>query len=267
MLAMAALKANSQVTSSSITGTVMDSAGNYLEGATITATHTPSGTVYTTLSRKGGVFVIPSARIGGPYTIKVDYVGYKSYQVDGITLILGEPYNINAVMGEEFKDLASVVVTVQRRKSAVDKTGASTNVGQRQITSLPTISRSITDFTRLTPQANGTSFGGRDARYNNVQVDGANLNNNFGLSSDLLPGGGNQPISLDAIEELSINIAPYDVRQAGFTGAGVNAVTKSGTNTLKGTAYAYYRDQSFNGTRVGDTKLPEQQKEKTRSMV
>jgi hypothetical protein len=262
MLAMAALKANSQVTSSSITGTVMDSAGNYLEGATITATHTPSGTVYTTLSRKGGVFVIPSARIGGPYTIKVDYVGYKSYQVDGITLILGEPYNINAVMGEEFKDLASVVVTVQRRKSAVDKTGASTNVGQRQITSLPTISRSITDFTRLTPQANGTSFGGRDARYNNVQVDGANLNNNFGLSSDLLPGGGNQPISLDAIEELSINIAPYDVRQAGFTGAGVNAVTKSGTNTLKGTAYAYYRDQSFNGTRVGDTKLPEQQKEK-----
>lgn len=257
-----AAKVNAQVTSSSITGTVLDSAGNYLEGATVTATHQPSGTVYTTLSRKGGSFVIPSARIGGPYSVKIEFVGYKPYEVDGINLILGEPYSINAVMGQDFKSLASVVISVQRRRSAVDKTGASTNVGQRLITSLPTISRSITDFTRLTPQANGNSFAGRDGRYNNVQVDGANLNNNFGLSSDLLPGGGNQPISLDAIEELSINIAPYDVRQSGFTGAGVNAVTKSGTNTFRGTAYTYYRDQSFNGRHINNFKLAEQQKQK-----
>src|SRR5690606_14241745 len=121
------------------------------------------------------------------------------------------------------------------------------------ITTLPTISRSLTDFTRLTPQSNGNNFAGKDGRFNNLQVDGANLNNNFGLSSDLLPGGqGNQPISLDAIEEVSVNIAPFDVRQAGFTGAGINAVTKSGTNTFKITAYTYYRDQSFNGRNVGD---------------
>ena len=122
----------------------------------------------------------------------------------------------------------------------------------RMINSLPTISRSITDFTRLTPQANGNSFAGRDGRYNNVTIDGANLNNNFGLSTDPLPGGGSNPVSLDAIEEISVNIAPYDVRQANFTGANISAVTKSGTNTFKGIAYAYYRNQSFNGLKVGE---------------
>ncbi|HEY0434962.1 MAG TPA: TonB-dependent receptor, partial [Chitinophagaceae bacterium] len=124
----------------------------------------------------------------------------------------------------------------------------------------PTISRSITDFTRLTPQANGASFAGRDARFNNVTIDGANLNNNFGLSTDPLPGGGSNPISLDAIEEISVNIAPYDVRQAQFTGANIAAVTKSGTNTFHGTAYSYYRNQSFVGTNVAGLKLPKQVK-------
>ncbi|HEY8687906.1 MAG TPA: TonB-dependent receptor, partial [Chitinophagaceae bacterium] len=137
-----------------------------------------------------------------------------------------------------------------------DKTGASTNVNSRMITTLPTISRSITDFTRLTPQANGNSFAGRDGRYNNVTIDGANLNNNFGLSTDPLPGGGSNPVSLDAIEEISVNIAPYDVRQANFTGANISAVTKSGTNNLHGTAYGYWRNQSFNGTNVAGFKLP-----------
>jgi hypothetical protein len=123
---------------------------------------------------------------------------------------------------------------------------------------MPTISRSITDFTRLTPQSNGTSFAGRDGRYNNIQVDGANLNNNFGLSSDPLPGGGNSPISLDAFEELSINIAPFDVRQSGFTGAGINAVTKSGTNSFKGTVYTLFRNQSFQGTNVRSNDISSQ---------
>lgn len=245
-----------QVTTSSITGTVKASSGEFLEGATVTATHLPSGTVYTSISRSGGVFSLSNVRIGGPYRVKIDYVGYTSQVVEGFNLALGEPYNINATMGEDVQEIAAVVVTA-RRRGAVDKTGASTNIGQRQITTLPTISRSITDFTRITPQANGNSFAGRDARYNNLQVDGANLNNNFGLSSDPLPGGGNQPISLDAIEEVSVNIAPYDVRQAGFTGAGINAVTKSGSNTFHGTAYTYYRDEKFNGRNVGDTKLPE----------
>jgi outer membrane receptor protein involved in Fe transport len=253
-----AFTASAQVTTSSINGVVKDVSGKALEGATISATHTPSGTVYTTISKKLGVFNLPSVRIGGPYTILVNYVGYGALTVENINLQLGEPYFVNALMNVAETTLSGVVVSGRRSKLGADKTGAATNVGQRQITTLPTISRSITDFTRLTPQANGTSFAGRDGRYNNIQVDGANLNNNFGLSSAPLPGGGNQPISLDAYEEISINIAPFDVRQAGFTGAGINAVTKSGTNTFKGSAYRYNRNQNYNGRNVGDIKLPEQ---------
>jgi outer membrane receptor protein involved in Fe transport len=253
------VSATAQVTTSSITGTVKSSSGEVLDGATVTATHEPSGTQYTTISRKGGTFNMPGLRVGGPYTVKIEFVGFKPMVYEGIQLTLGDAYNINSTMGENIAEIAEVVVTASRRKISQDKTGASTNIGSRQITTLPTISRSLSDFTRLTPQANGNSFGGRDNRFNNIQVDGANLNNNFGLSSDPLPGGGNQPISLDAFEEVSVNIAPYDVRQAGFTGAGINAVTKSGTNTFRGTVYHYLRNESFNGKRVGDTKLGPQQ--------
>lgn len=253
---------NSQVTTSSITGSVQSSTGENLEGATVTAVHTPSGTQYQTLAKTGGTFILPNLRIGGPYTVTVNYVGFKVQTFEGINLVLGEPYNLKVVMGEDIQEIEAVVVS-GRRSGAVAKTGAATNIGQQQITTLPTISRSISDFTRLTPQANGNNFAGKDGRLNNVRIDGANLNNNFGLSSDLLPGGsGNQPISLDAIEEVSVNIAPFDVRQSGFTGAGINAVTKSGTNTFKGSVYTFYRDQSFNGRNVGDFKLPEASMEK-----
>lgn len=245
-----------QVTTSSITGTVRDRTGQSLTGATITATHLPSGTTYTTIAGKDGAFTIPSVRIGGPYRVAINFVGQTPFTVEGFALQLGEPYNINAILGEDVRSLEAVVVTGRGRRAAADKTGASTNISNRQITTLPTISRSITDFTRLTPQANGNSFAGRDPRYNNIQIDGANLNNNFGLSNDPLPGGGSSPISLDAIEEISVNIAPFDVRQANFTGAGISAVTRSGDNTFRGSAYSFYRDQSFNGTRVGNTKLP-----------
>jgi hypothetical protein len=252
---------HAQVTTSSITGTVKDKNGQPLTGATVVATHTPSGTTYSTIAGKDGVFVLPNLRIGGPYTVHITFTGQEPYTVEGVNLLLGEPYSINAVMGEGTQSLEAVVITGRSRRAATDKTGAATNIGSRQLTTLPTISRSITDFTRLTPQANGNNFGGRDARYNNVQIDGANLNNNFGLSSDALPGSGN-PISLDAIEEINVNIAPYDVRQANFTGAGISAVTRSGTNTFHGTAYDYYRNQSFNGTHVGDTKLSSIQAQK-----
>ncbi|HTL07066.1 MAG TPA: hypothetical protein VL307_02375, partial [Chitinophagaceae bacterium] len=174
---------------------------------------------------------------------------------ENITLALGESYNVNAEMETSVTDLAAVTVTGTRRRAAPERNGATTNIGPRLLSTLPTISRSITDFTRITPQANGTSFAGRDNRLNNVTVDGANLNNNFGLSSDLLPGGGN-PISLDAFSEISVNISPFDVKQSGFTGAGVNAITKSGTNTFHGSVYGSYRNQSYNGTNVAGTKLP-----------
>lgn len=249
--------AAAQVTTSSISGVIKSDKGETLEGATVVATHLPSGTVYSTISKRGGSFTLPNLRIGGPYSLKINYVGYRAETINDIILSLGDPYNSNVVLSSETKELSTVVVTGTRgRTVAKDKTGASTNINSRMITTLPTISRSITDFTRLTPQANGNSFGGRDGRYNNVQIDGANLNNNFGLSTDPLPGGGANPISLDAIEEISVNIAPYDVRQANFTGAGISAVTKSGTNTFHGSVYGYYRDQSFNGLNVGSVKLP-----------
>ncbi|HEY0042276.1 MAG TPA: carboxypeptidase-like regulatory domain-containing protein, partial [Flavisolibacter sp.] len=246
----------SQVTTSSITGTVKTASGESLEGATVTAVHTPSNTTYSTLSKKGGNFTLPSLRIGGPYTLTINYVGQTSQTLPDIFLTLGEPFNANVVMGEATQQMTGVVVSASRRRQP-DRTGASTNISREQLTTLPTLTRSITDFTRLTPQSNGTNFGGRDGRYNNTVVDGANLNNNFGLSDGLLPGGGTtaSPISLDALDEISVNIAPFDVRQANFTGAGINAVTKSGTNTFHGSVYGYYRDQSFNGTKIRGNKL------------
>ena len=245
---------HAQVTTSSISGFVKSEAGAPLEGASITAVHEPSGTKYVTLSKKDGNFTLPNTRIGGPYTLTIGFVGYSTQKLENITLSLGEPYVADVTLAPNTVSLNEVVVTTSARTKP--RTGATTNVSSRMITTLPTISRSITDFTRLTPQANGTSFGGRDARYNNVTVDGANLNNNFGLSTDPLPGGGANPISLDAIEEISVSIAPYDVRQANFTGANIAAVTKSGTNTFHGTAYGYYRNQSFNGKKVAGFKLP-----------
>lgn len=250
-----AMTSMGQVTTSSITGSVTTSDGAGLEGASITATHTPSGSVYTTVSKKGGIFNLPGLRIGGPYVVKIDYVGLKSETVQEIYLALGEPYAINAVLADAAKNLSDVVVLSQKRKSGIDKNSATTVISQRLLTTMPTISRSISDFTRLTPQSNGNSFAGRDGRYNNVTVDGANLNNNFGLSTDPLPGGGSNPISLDAIQEVAVSIAPYDVRQGQFTGANISAVTKSGTNNFQGTVYTYYRNQSFNGRNVGDFKL------------
>src|SRR5690606_21236075 len=156
--------------------------------------------------------------------------------------------------GEKTENIAEVVLTAARGTN-VNKTGAATNVGLKQIQDLPQASRSITEFTRLTPQASGNSFAGRDARYNNLQIDGANFNNGFGLSSNPLPGGRSQPISLDAIEEISVNIAPFDVTQSGFTGAGINAVTKSGTNEFHGSVYGYLNNEYLNGVRINKESI------------
>ena len=253
-----------QVTTSSIIGFVKSTAGTPLEGAVVTAVHTPSGTKYVTLSKKDGNFTIPNTRIGGPYQLVAEYVGYASQTINNFSLTLGEPFSTDIILSTSSKALQEIVITASTRNAGRAKTGASTTFDSRQIATLPTISRSITDFTRLTPQASsGNSFGGRDGRFNNLQIDGANLNNNFGLSTDPQPGGGASPISIDAYDEISVNIAPYDVRQSGFTGAGLNVLTKSGTNTFHGTAYGFYRDQSFNGTHVNKVNLtptPQQNK-------
>ena len=245
-----------QVTTSSIIGFVKADNGSALEGATVTAIHQPSGTKYVTLTKKDGNFTIPNTRVGGPYQLTVEYVGYTPQTVNNVILNLGEPFSADVTLSASSTVLKEITITAGNRSAARAKTGASTIFDARQIATLPSISRTITDFTRLTPQASsGNSFAGRDGRFNNLQIDGANLNNNFGLSTDPQPGGGASPISIDAYDEISVNIAPYDVRQSGFTGAGLNVITKSGTNTFHGTAYGFYRDQSFNGKHVGDVTL------------
>lgn len=247
-----------QVTNSTLTGTVFSKENKPLEGASIEAKHLPTGTVYGGVASKSGNFSIPAMRSGGPYTITISYAGFEPLVFENVTLILGEPYDIRAILENSSKELTSVVVTSTKRKAAVDRTGASTNINNTAITRLPTINRSIGDFTRITPQANGNNFAGRDGRLNNIQIDGANLNNNFGLSTDPLPGGVNQPISIDAVDEISVNVSPFDVWQGNFTGAGINVITKSGTNTLHGSAYGYRRTEAMNGARVMGNKLPAQ---------
>lgn len=247
-----AAAAFAQVTSSSMTGTIKDTKGEALAGVTIKATHLPSGTVYSTSTNGNGLFNLPGMRVGGPYTVEITYIGFNKSGYTDIVLQLGQPYVLNATLTQGGVELGAVTVTGTKR-IATAKQGASTNINRTQLATLPTFSRSITDFTRLTPQSTGTSFAGRDNRFNNVTVDGANLNNTFGTSTALLPGGGDaQPISIEAYDEISVNIAPFDVRQSGFTGAGIYATTKSGTNTFHGSVYGFYRNQSFNGTNIGD---------------
>lgn len=247
-----------QVTTSSIGGVIKDKkTGETLIGANVVATHVPSGTRYAAVTDGSGRFFMPAVRVGGPYQIVSTYVGYQETNQEDVFTSLGTTANVNLVMAEAGTTLDVVVVSYKKNDVfSGDRTGAATNVNAAQINALPTISRSINDYTRLTPQAqSGSGFGGRDGRYNNIQIDGANFNNNFGLSSTNLPGGGSQPISLDAIEEVQINIAPYDVRQSNFTGAGINAVTRSGTNEMQGSAYTFYRNQDFNGRKIGSETL------------
>ncbi|SKB39489.1 Carboxypeptidase regulatory-like domain-containing protein [Parapedobacter luteus] len=245
---------HAQVTTSSMTGSVSQVGGQPTAGATVKATHVPSGTVYTGTSTESGRFNLANMRVGGPYRVEVTYVGQSPEIYEDIFLQLGQPYVLNAILSDASTTLDEVVITASGAIN-VNKTGAGTNVSTQQIENLPQISRSVTEFTRLTPQASGNSFAGRDARYNNLQIDGANFNNGFGLSSNPLPGGNSQPISLDAIEEIQVNIAPFDVTQSGFTGAGINAVTRSGTNTFHGSVYGFFNNDYLTGRKIKDNLL------------
>jgi hypothetical protein len=245
---------NAQVTTSGIAGKVI-SGGEPIIGATIVATHTPSGTVYGAVSNVDGRFNIVGMRVGGPYEIHISYIGFSSVKISNVNLQLGETYPVNVNLKEDTNELQDLVVSVQRTKFTTEKTGAVTNITSNQMLSLPSVSRSIIDVTRLSPYGgNGMSFGGTDGRTANFTVDGANFNNNFGLSSGL-PGGGS-PISLEAIEELQVVITPYDVRQTNFIGGGVNAITKSGTNTFTGSAYVYHRNENLRGDAVNGKQIP-----------
>jgi hypothetical protein len=241
-----------QVTTSKIQGVVIDDTSTGLYGANIVAKHVPTGTISGTMTLEGGRYSLPNLRIGGPYTVTISYVGYKTVEYTDIYLNLGTAFDLDVQMVAESEQLGEVVITAGRNTTFNnDRTGAETSVGKRELTSLPTISRSAADFTRLDPSASGGSFGGRNDQFNNFTLDGSIFNNPFGLDA-ATPGGQTdaQPISLDAIEQISVATAPYDVTLSGFTGASINAVTKSGTNKISGTVYGYFRNQDLTGDKI-----------------
>ena len=249
----------SQVTTSNIRGTVLDDQGEPLLGANVVAVHTPTGTKYGTVSNEQGRYNLLNLRVGGPYEVTISYIGFQSETRNDVFLSLGKTYNLNVSMATDSQQLDEVVlVSDQTGTFGKDRTGSETSVGRRELTRLPTISRSASDFTRLEPSASsptnadgGLSFGGRNDQFNNFSLDGAFFANPFGLDAPT-PGGqtSSQPISLDAIDQIQVSLAPYDVTQSGFTGATVNAVTKSGTNKLYATAYGFFRNDDLTGGKI-----------------
>lgn len=244
--------ANAQTTTSTLIGLVKDGSVG-LPGASVRAVHTPTGTSYGVMTNSEGRYTIPNMRSGGPYTVEISYVGYQPERFENITLKLGESFVLNVTMNDNNQNLEEVVI-VSRRDATFNskRTGASTNISKEQLQNLPSLSRSLQDFTRLTPQANGNSFGGASNKFNNISIDGAVNNDVFGLTSTGAPGGqaATQPISLDAIQEIQVAVAPFDVTSGNSTGATVNAVTRSGTNTVEGSAYFFGRNQNTIGKSV-----------------
>ena len=268
-LMMAILTATSYgqgTTSASLNGKIEDDGGEALIGATVIALHQPTGTEYGAVTNIDGYFYFPNIRVGGPYKVTATYVGFETKVVENITLKLGEKRNLFFSLAEEASQLNEVVITAGTNDLINSgRTGAATNVNAEIINTNPSISRSIEDFIRLTPQAatgvgnGGISIAGSNSRFNNVTIDGAINNDAFGLNSDGLPGSssGSEPISLDAIEEISILVAPYDVTKGSFTGGGINAVTRSGTNEIDGSVYFYTRNENLVGKTLGEN--PEKQ--------
>ena len=241
------VSAFAQVTTSSLGGKVVDKAGEPVIGAAVVATHEPSGTVYGVVTNEDGRYVINGMRSGGPYKVEISCLGFQTVINTDVTLQLAEQFALNASLNDDKEMLSEAVVVAQAAsKFAGEKTGAATNISSKQMEALPNISRSLEDVSKLSPYGgNGMNFAGGDGRSSNFTVDGANFNNNFGLNEGL-PGGGN-PISIDAIEEMQVVIAPYDVRQTNFIGGGMNAITKSGTNQFKGSAYTYHKNEWMRG--------------------
>ncbi|HSC40451.1 MAG TPA: carboxypeptidase regulatory-like domain-containing protein, partial [Chitinophagaceae bacterium] len=254
-----------QVTTGTITGTVKAAGGEFLPGATVTAIHEPTGSKYTTLAKANGQFTLANLRVGGPYTVTIHFVGYGDGVYKDISVALGTPTVLDAPLDIASKTLTEVQVTGGRKGAIISsqRTGASTYLTQRQILSMPTINRSVQDFARLTPQASpmndggdgtsrGITFAGQNNRYNSFSIDGANATDAFGLTSSGTNGGqaNINPIPVEAIQEMQIVLSPYDVTQGGFTGGGINAITKSGSNTFHGSVYGNYQNEGFIGKSV-----------------
>ena len=249
--------AMAQITTSGISGKVTAN-GEDIIGATIKAVHQPSGTVYRAVTNIDGRYSIQGMRPGGPYVLEVSYVGYKTKEVKNFNLSLGQNTILNESLSENAEMLQDVVVTADRNNNMrTDRAGATTSINADQIEAVPTVSRSMNDLLKLTPQGanvgSGFSVGGGNYRQSYVTVDGAAFNNAFGIGGNL-PGNGS-PISLDALDQISVSSSPYDVRLSGFTGGAISAVTKSGTNDFKGTAYMYTTNSHLRGNKVSDYEL------------
>ncbi len=247
------------VTTGGLNGVVHETAGAPVVGATITATHGPSGTVYSTLSREGGVFTIPNMRVGGPYTVRVTRVGYAEEEETDVFIILGENTRVDFEVRVQALALEGIEVGVARDEVLnADRTGAQTIISRALVSRLPSIKRSVRDLARTDPRNDGNyAFGGRNWLYNSITVDGTYANNTFGLD-DPAPGGqtDSEPIPFDAIDQVHVAIAPFDVRQSGFTGGSVNTVTKSGTNVWTGSLYSFLRNDGLQGNTVSGVEIP-----------
>ena len=241
------------VTTGAMAGIVTNTQMQPVQGASVIAIHEPSGTTYEAVTRADGRFAILGMRVGGPYSVAINYVGtgaaFEPRTVTDLTVTLGVGTDVNVeVRAIAVQETVTVMATAPDAVFSSSRTGAATSVSREQIALIPTLNGRISDMTRLTPQAGGSGFAGQDNRMNNITVDGSSFNSSFGLGGQPGDRTGVAPISLEAIEQIQVNVAPFDVRQGSFIGAGVNTVTRSGTNRLSGSFYHRFRDQDWVGT-------------------
>ena len=244
------------VTTSAVSGIVTDTSGVPIEGATVLAIHTPSGTQYRARSRSSGAYTLPNVRVGGPYRITTTFIGFQPGNADDVFLVLGETRRLDFRLIRVAAQLTGTRIVATREAEAV-RTGAATVVDTLQVVAMPSIKRSTRDLTRIDPRSDGNySFAGRNWLFNSITLDGSYFNNSFGLD-DPAPGGqaSAEPVPFDAVEQVQVAIAPFDVRQSGFTGASVNIVTKSGTNDFRGSAYYFGRNDALQGNKVSGAEV------------
>ena len=246
------------VTTSAINGFVLDQSGEPVAGAIVRAVHTPSGTEYVTIVRSGGAYTLPNLRVGGPYLVTAEMLGFATARQEGVQLQLAQTERLDFTLAPQAIELAGVEVEAAREDVfGTDRTGAATFIDSDEVEALPSIKRSTRDLIRVDPRNDGNyAFAGRNWLYNNISLDGSYFNNPFGLD-DPAPGGqtGAEPVPYEAVEQVHVSIAPFDVREGGFTGANVNTVTRSGTNEFRGSLYTFFRNESLIGNAVSGSDV------------